>query len=418
MRVFLIFYSSFDFTKKQSTMYKTTHFFGTSVFGQLISLIDSKIIINSVKSTNSDFYIKKFTTKDHLISMLFCAFAKCTSLREVAGAMLGLSGKTKHFQLNHIPKKSTLADANQRRCLEVFAKIYHELLFRYHYVFSDSRVKDVINKQIEIFDSTTISLFKDILKCVGRNPKNGKKKGGIKVHTVINVDEAVPKLIWFTEAKTHDHILLEKLKLDSNTIYVFDKGYNDYVAFKLFSENQTGFVTRIKDNAVFETIQKNEIAENIHSGVLEDQIIEVTVKENSTDCKLKLRKIRFYDRVLKREFEFLTNLFEMRADLVAALYKLRWQIELLFKQLKQNFPLKYFLGDNENAIKIQIYCALIANLLMTVIQKTLKKSWAFSNLVSFCKIHLFNYIHLINFLENPDKDWQKTYQKTIQYTLF
>ena len=244
------------------------------------------------------------------------------------------------------------------------------------------------------------------------------KKGGIKVHTVINVDETVPKMVWFTEAAKNDHILLEKLKLDANTIYVFDKGYNDYKAFKLFSDTQTGFVTRIKDNAVYETIANNTIGEKIHSGVLEDQTIEVTVKEARVESKLKLRKIRFYDRVLKREFEFLTNLFEMRPDLVAAIYKLRWQIELLFKQLKQNFPLKYFLGDNENAIKIQIYCALIANLLMTVIQKSIKKGWSFSNLVSFCKIHLFNYIHLIRFLENPDKDWQKEENLQVQYSLF
>ena len=216
-------------------MNKTIHFFGNSVFGQLITLIDSKIITDSSKSCNSDRYVKKFTTKDHLISMLFCAFAKCTSLREVSGAMLGLAGKTKHFQLNHIPKKSTLGDANQRRDAEVFGKVYQKLLVKYSHVFSDSRIKEVINKQIEIFDSTTISLFKDILKCVGRNPGNGKKKGGIKVHTVINVDESVPKLVWFTDAAKHDHILLEKLKMDSNTIYVFDKGYNDYRAFKKFS---------------------------------------------------------------------------------------------------------------------------------------------------------------------------------------
>ena len=399
-------------------MNKTIHFFGNSVFGQLISLIDSKIITDSSKSCNSDRYVKKFTTKDHLISMLFCAFAKCTSLREVSGAMLGLAGKTKHFQLNHIPKKSTLGDANQRRDAEVFGKVYQKLLVKYSHVFSDSRIKEVINKQIEIFDSTTISLFKDILKCVGRNPENGKKKGGIKVHTVINVDESVPKLVWFTDAAKHDHILLDKLKMDANTIYVFDKGYNDYKAFKKFSENKTGFVTRIKDNAVYQTIQINEIEDHIHSGVLEDEMIEITVKENNIESKLNLRKVRFYDRVLKREFEFLTNLFEMRADLVAAIYKLRWQIELLFKQLKQNFPLKYFLGDNKNAIKIQIYCALIANLLMTVIQKTLKKSWAFSNLVSFCKIHLFNYIHLLLFLEDPDKDWQKIVPINLQYDLF
>ena len=311
-----------------------------------------------------------------------------------------------------------MSDANKRRDPSVFGCIYNKLLREYGHLISDSRIKNVINKQIEIFDSTTISLFKDILKCVGRNPADGRKKGGIKVHTVINVDEMVPKMVWFTEAAKNDHILLKKLKMDSNTIYVFDKGYNDYKAFKRFSDNNTGFVTRIKDNAVFETVENNAIGEEIHSGVLEDQTIEVTVKEDGAESKLKLRKIRFYDRVLKREFEFLTNLFEMRPDLVAAIYKLRWQIELLFKQLKQNFPLKYFLGDNENAIKIQIYCALIANLLMTVIQKSVKKAWAFSNLVSFCKIHLFNYIHLLRFLENPEKDWLREEKLNVQYSLF
>jgi hypothetical protein len=399
-------------------MDKSTYFFGQSVFGQLISLIDNKIISEASDECKSDYCVKRFTTKDHLISMLFCSFAKCTSLREVCGAMLGLSGKTKHFQLQHIPKRSTLSDANKQREASVFGKIYNGLLRKYGHHISDSRIRDVINKQIEIFDSTTISLFKDILRCVGRNPENGRKKGGIKVHTVINVDETVPKMVWFTEAAKNDHILLAKLKLDANTIYVFDKGYNDYKAFKLFSENHTGFVTRIKDNAVYQTIQTSPITEEIHSGVLEDQIIEVTVKEGAVESKLKLRKIRFYDRILKREFEFLTNLFEMRPDLVAAIYKLRWQIELLFKQLKQNFPLKYFLGDNENAIKIQIYCALIANLLMTVIQKSIKKAWSFSNLVSFCKIHLFNYIHLLKFLENPDRDWHKESQLQLQYCLF
>ena len=399
-------------------MDKSTHFFGTSVFGQLISLIDPKIISSSTKKSDSDRYVKKFKTKDHLISMLFCAFAKCSSLREVSGAMLGLSGKTKHFQLNHIPKKSTLSDANKRRDSNVFGNIYNELLKKYGHLISDSRIKDVINKQIEIIDSSTISLFKDILKCVGRNPQNGKKKGGIKLHSVINVDETVPKMVWFSSAATHDHMLLDKLKHDSNTIYVFDKGYNDYKAFEKFSSSQTGFVTRIKDNAVYETVTDSEIDDSIHSGVEKDEIIEIQVKNDKSTKPLKLRKVQFYDRVLKRRFEFLTNLFEMRADLIAAIYKVRWQIELIFKQLKQNFPLKYFLGDNENAIKIQIYCALIANLLMTVVQKMLKRQWAFSNLVSFCKIHLFNYLHLLRFLENPDKDWQKTYDELMQPSLF
>ena len=400
-------------------MSKTTHFFGTSVFGQLISYIDDHFVRQASKTMNSDHYIKKFTTKDHLISMVFCAFAKCSSLREVSGAMLGLAGKTSHFQLKHIPKRSTLSDANNRRNAEVFGLIYNLLLRKYHHVISDSRIKDVVHKQIEIIDSTTISLFKDILACVGRNPKSGRRKGGIKVHTLINVDEVVPKIVWFSDATTHDHEFLKKLKYSDNKIYVFDKAYNDYQAFEKMTACGTGFVTRMKDNALYGTIEANEIGEEIHSGVIKDE--EVMVRVDSTDCEfklLRLRRIEFYDRVEKKHFVFTTNLFDMRADLVAALYKLRWQIELLFKQLKQNFPLKYFLGDNENAIKIQIYCALIANLLMTVIQKKLKRSWSFSNLVSFTKIHLFNYINLLAFLEDPEKDWQKNIPDRKQLTLF
>jgi hypothetical protein len=399
-------------------MDKSTFFFGNSVFGQLISMIAPNIISKSVSTCNSDYYTKRFSTKDHLISMLFCAFAKCSSLREVSGAMLGLSGKTKHFQLEHIPYRSTLSDANANRDAQVFCSIYNLLLRQYGHVLSDSRIKNVIDKQIEIFDSTTMSLFKDILSCVGRKPKTGKSKGGIKMHTVINVDEVVPKMIWFSSAATNDHVLLDKLITDPNTIYVFDKGYNDYKAFEKFCTHNTGFVTRIKDNAVYDCVEENQVGEEIHAGVKQDVIIELTVKDEKGLRKLRLRKVSFYDRILKREFEFITNLFDMRPDMIAAIYKLRWQIELLFKQLKQNFPLKYFLGDNENAIKIQIYCALICNLLMAVIQKTLKRPWGFSNLVSFCKIHLFNYLHLINFLENPDKDWRKVQYNPEQLVLF
>lgn len=399
-------------------MSKTIHFFGQSVFGQLISLISPTIISTAARQHKSDRYVKKFTTKDHLISMLFCCFAKCSSLREVSGAMLGLSGKTKHFKLNSIPYRSTLSDANKRRGAIVFSTIYHKLLREFCFTLSDSRFKRVLNKQVEILDSTVISLFQEIMKCVGRKPKSGKRKGGVKVHTVMNVDEMVPKMIWITEASRSDHYALGRLKMDPDTIYIFDKGYNNYLAFEAFCNSGTGFVTRIKDNAVFEVSENLEIEDHIHSGVLEDTIITLAVKKPTGVTSLKLRKVRFYDRVLKREFEFLTNLMEMRADMIAALYKIRWQIETLFKQFKQNFPLKYFLGDNENAIKIQIYCALIVNLLMRVVQKRLKRRWGFSNLVSFCKIHLFNYLNLLSFLENPEKDWLKVQKENPQLSLF
>jgi len=399
-------------------MGKNKYFSTKSVFGQLISLIDDSMISRAVTKHKSDKYVKHFKCQDHLFSMIFCCLEKCNSLREVAGGMVGLSGKEQTVRINHLPKKSTLSDANKGRKVEFFEEIYNELLKKYGFVLSDSRIKDILGKNIKIVDSTTIPLFKDILQCVGRKPVDGKSKGGIKSHSVINADEKVPNLVWFTPATTHDHQFLEKLKCDEHTVYIFDKGYNDYKAFGHFTTQKTGFVTRIKSNAKYEITQKNTIAETIHSGVLSDEIIEVEVDKEKVKTKLKLRKITYYDREHKRTFEFISNLFEFRADTIAALYKIRWQIELLFKQIKQNFPLKYFLGDNENAIKIQIYCVLIVNLLMGVIKKSLKRKWSFSNLVSFCRIHLFNHIHLTKFLESPENDWNLDAQNNNQLGLF
>lgn len=396
-------------------MSKSNYFFGQSVFGQLISLIDNNKINTVAKKRKSDHYVKKFDTSDHLISMLFSTFAHCTSLREVAASMLGLKGKMKHFQLKHIPYKSTLSDANKRRSHLVFQDIYYSLLEEYHSIISDSRQSYAWENRLEIIDSSTISLFKDILGCVGRKPITGKRKGGIKVHTQINLQERVPKLIWFSAARIHDKQFLKHLHLEKGKIAVFDKGYNDYKTFDEFTQNGIFFVTRLKSNAAYESIEENNIPSYVDDGVIKDEIIRVDVKENGKYLKTtELRRIAYWDNENKRCFEFITNLIGMNAGHIALIYKKRWQIELLFKQLKQNFPLKFFLGDNENAIKIQIWCTLIVNLLLTVIHKKIKRKWAFSNLASFCRLHLFNYIHLMKFLENPEKDWLKECDPQLQ----
>ncbi len=261
-------------------MNKSKHFFGQSVFGQLISLIDTNLISKIAKKHNSDYYTKKFNTSDHLISMLFSSFAHCSSLREVAGAMLGLKGKMAHFQLKNIPYKSTLSDANARRSHEVFQEIYSSLYISHQPIISDSRQQYSWEKRLEIIDSSTISLFKAILACVGREPSNGKRKGGIKVHTQINLQENVPKIIWFSAATTHDKKFLKHIQLEKGKIAVFDKGYNDYNTFDEFTQNGIFFVTRLKSNASYESVKENEIPSYIDDGVIKDEIIRVDVKEN------------------------------------------------------------------------------------------------------------------------------------------
>jgi len=297
----------------------------------------------------------------------------------------------------------------------VFAEIYYSLYHQYRGFISDSRKSYDWENKLEIIDSSTISLFKDILSCVGRQPVSGKRKGGIKIHTQINLQEKVPKLIWFSAATTHDKQFLKHLQLEKGKIAVFDKGYNDYKTFDEFTEQGIHFVTRLKSNASYESVYENDIPDYLDSGVLKDEIISVEIKDNGKYLKTtELRRIAYWDDNNNRCFEFVTNLFGMNAGHIALIYKKRWQIELLFKQLKQNFPLKFFLGDNENAIKTQIWCTLIVNLLLTVIQKKVKRRWAFSNLTSFCRLHLFNYINLMKFLENPEKDWLKEFDSQLQ----
>src|SRR6186713_2961463 len=204
-------------------MPKSSHFFGQSVFGQLIDLIDPGVVSHALKQTGADRYYKRFQTKDHLVSMLFGVLAHCTSLREICGAMMGLKGKLEHFGLERVPRRSTLSDANRRRSSEVFAFIYYGLVNRYRSVLSDSRFNIIEGKKLAVIDSTTIALFKDILKSSGKRPQTGKSKGGIKVHTEMVLEEQLPRLIWYTASAKNDLTFVQQRDFHRENIYIFDR---------------------------------------------------------------------------------------------------------------------------------------------------------------------------------------------------
>jgi Domain of unknown function (DUF4372)/Transposase DDE domain len=386
-------------------MNKSATFSGNSVFGQLISLIPSRIISKNAKKHRSDRYTKRFTTWEHLITMLFCAGSNTTSLRDVVNGLRALEGKLTHLNLKNPPKRSTISDANKRRKPEVFESIYYALLERYKSVLSDSRFKNEFGKNLSIIDSTTIHLFKAILKCVGRKPKDGKHKGGIKVHMQIRADYNAPVLVKFTSAASNDSIFMNDIDFTTDQIYVFDKGYNNYDRFEYFVNNSIPFVTRLKHNATFIRNGEFELREDTSEAILLDEEILLSVRENGKPVRdFATRRVVFWDEKHQVCYEFITNIRDLTPDQIAKIYKCRWQIETLHKQLKQNQPLQYFLGDNENAIIIQIWCALIWNLLLTVLQRTIsKRKWAFSNLAYLIRIHLFNYINIYKFLINPSQ---------------
>ena len=384
-------------------MNKSTNFSGQPIISQILKFIDNKIIYRTAAKHNSDRYYKKFKTFDHLVTMAFTAISSCSSLRELSSIMLACEGKINHLGLKFFPKRSTISDANKKRNSKVFADIYYRLYERYKSFLSDNSSKTPVIKGLKIVDSTTISLFSDILKGVGRKPLDGKKKGGIKMHTMINTLEDVPCLIRFTSAATHDHVFLKDLELKKGSFVVFDKGYNDYQQYLQWTLENIFFVTRQKDNAVYKSLEEFDIADDIDLGVLKDERISIEKDGKS----IELRRIAYWHEPHNKVYEFITNNFDLEADKIAEIYKNRWQIETMFKRLKQNFPLKYFLGDNQNAIEIQIWVSLIIQLIMLVIQRQAQRKWAYSNMVSVIRYHLMTYIDLFKFLKSPDASWEK-----------
>jgi hypothetical protein len=402
-------------------MGKSTNFSGQPILNQLIMFLDKGKIRKIAMHHRSDRYVKKFSTYNHLVVMLFVAFEGYHSIREVVLGLLANANKLSHLGLSYIVRRSTFSEANQRRSSEVFGEIYMDVYHRNASSLADSRLSDADMKRLYIMDSTTITLFKDILKGVGRNPKEGKKKGGIKAHTIIKADENVPYLIRYSEAVRHDHTFLKEIHhLPKDSIITFDKGYVDYAQYEQFTKGSIWYVTRLKDNAIYEARQEYDIPDDADSGVLKDEEVVLYYGEKKKD-EHKARRIAYWDSENGRLFEFITNNFELTAEKIALIYKRRWQIELLFKQLKQNFPLKYFLGDNENAIEIQIWAAMLANLLLTIVKSKIKHKWAFSNMVSVIRQQLMNYINIFSFLEDPEGCWLaiiKDNRKQYQNSLF
>lgn len=384
-------------------MSKSNFFIGQPIFSQLLKLIPRDIVSRVARQSNADRYCKRFSTYDHLVCMLYGILNHCTSLREITTGMLAWEHRLSHLGISHHPRRSTISDANSRRSADVFEYIYLKLFERYKHFLPDSCHTSRASK-LYIFDSTTITLFQEILKASGNSPLNGKRKGGIKVHTLIRSDQDVPCMIRFSPGAANDMTFLKDIDLPKGSIIVFDKGYNSYVAFNRFSKQGVSWVTRLHKHLAYKILVDRGITQaQQQKGVIGDQEIILGVDYKPRKPKVRARLVSFVDPQSGTPFEFITNNFSLAPSTIAAIYKRRWQIELLFKRIKQNYPLKYFLGDSENAIKIQIWCALIADLILKIIKHRCKAKWSFSNLSTTIRLHLMTYIDLFAFLRHPEK---------------
>lgn len=387
-------------------MSKNAHFIGQPILSQLLKLIPKSIVKDAVKRHNSDRYVKSFKTYDHLVTMLYSSFMGCQSLRELTTGLQLSANRLQHLGLSYTPRRSTLSDSNKRRTHEVFGFIFHKLVKYYFPVLSDSSKAKSIMDKLFIIDSTTISLFNEIMKGAGSYKSNGRKKGGAKAHVMLKANEDIPVFVHITEAKEHDQVFMRYLPLKTGSFIVFDKAYTNSQVLYQWDQDQVWWVTRKRNKASIKSICKLQLSkQDKDRGVLQDQLVMMGRKSNRKTKVMLVRLVTFYDQEKQRHFEFITNNFTITSYQVAQIYKQRWQIEIMFKRLKSNNPLKYFLGDNPNAIKIQIWASLIADVLIQVVRKTLHKQrqrWSFSNLASLVRQHLFTYVNLSAFLKNPD----------------
>jgi hypothetical protein len=384
-------------------MSKSTFFTGQPIFSQILNLLSKSEVRKVSKQLAADRYCKKFGSYEHLMVMLYAIFNRCTSIREVITGMMACNSKLFHLGVSYTIRRSTLSDANKRRTYKVFEGIYQSLYNRHRKILPDSQAGK-LRKKLFIIDSTTISLFQEILKASGMSPINGKRKGGIKAHTLIKAEEDVPQLIRFTAGAANDITFMKSISLPKGSIVVCDRAYHDYNELDRWSKEGITWVSRTRRGMVIEKLfVKGITAHQQTNGVMSDVIVCLGHNHGDKITKVEARLVTYYDAASERTFEFLTNNLEYSPLTIAQLYKQRWQIETLFKRIKQNYPLRNFLGDNENAIKIQIWCAIIADLLLKIVQSRATKKWSFSNLRSIIRLHLMTYINLYHFLNKPEK---------------
>lgn len=384
-------------------MGKSTFYSGQPIFSQLFKLLKPEIIKRAIDRHTSDRYYKKFDTRHHLITMLYASYQNCTSLREVVAGFRAYEGHLQHLGITNFPSRSALSEANKKRTYEVFEDIFYALIAKYRKSLQDSRQRDTYFSKLVIIDSTTISLFKEILKNAGRKSMNGKRKGGIKVHTAMYSHEDVPYLIKFSAGAGSDIPFMKYVNPPAGSVIVMDKGYNNYHYYNKWKANEVDWVTRTRNNTHWVLRERLLVKKaDKNAGVISDELVRLGTGQNKKTEHVDCRMVCYRDKKLNKTFEFLTSDIESEALKIAAIYKQRWQIELLFKRLKQNRQLNYFLGDNENAIKIQIYCALISDLLLKISLQEVQRKWFYSTMASIVRLHLMSYTRLKDFLEDPE----------------
>ena len=364
-----------------------------SMFSQILKLVPRLEFEQLVRETGAERAAKGLSSWSQFVAMMFCQLGRAHSLREISGGLKSCEGKLAHLGIE-APARSSLSYANGHRPWQLYEQVFYRLLERIRGSVT-TKHKFRFKNQLVSLDSTVIDLCISVFDWA----KFRRTKGVVKLHLVLDHDGYLPCFGVITEGKVHDVKVAHQLTFAPGTVVVDDRGYNDYRLFARWTEQEVFFVTRMKDNAQFEVVQEHEPPQN--RGILADQTIRLTGIGAQDKCPHLLRRVEAVRADTGDILVFLTNHHQLGASTVAAIYKERWQIELLFKALKQNLKIKTFIGTSANAVKTQIWCALISMLLLRYLQLRSRFGWSLSNLVALLRMNLFTHRDLQAWLDQP-----------------
>jgi hypothetical protein len=369
----------------------------TSLFHQLLQHFPRTEFGALVKKHEAERNAKGFGCWTQLVSMLFCQLAHADSLREICNGLGCCPGSLVPLGIDKAPNKSTLSYANEHRPAQLYEDLFYTALqrFREGEGLAPRRKKFRFKNKLLSLDSTTVTLCLELFPWA----RFRQAKGGVKAHVLLDHDDYLPRYVLVTEASRSDVKMASHFPLNPGSIVVMDRGYSDYSLFGQWTAGEIFFVTRWKENAAYDVVEECSVPRN--RPILSDQLIRFTGSKARTDCPYLLRRVVVWDAVNEREIVLLTNLLAFGATTIAATYKDRGQIELFFKALKQNLKLKSFVGTSENALRIQIWTALLAILLLKWLHHLSQAKWSLSNLASMLRLNLFTYRDLQVWLQDP-----------------
>ena len=372
----------------------------SSIFSQVLQLFSRVEFQSAVKKHRADYATKGFSSWGQFIALIFSQRGHAHSLREICDGLAGCEGKLKHLGVTEPPKRSTLSYANKHRPWELYQTIFGQLYTKCESVVfknSGGKKKFKFSNKLISLDSSTITLSLSLYNWAHYQ----RTKGAVKMHMLLDHDGYLPSYAVITDGKKSDIEVARTLKFEKGTVLVIDRGYNDYDWFAELSRQGVFFVTRLKDSAVFtEVSEKARPAEG--DKILWDRMITFDNQKPDKDGKKpEFRIVKAWIDGEHGAFTFLTNNTEFDAQTIVAIYKERWQIELFFKAIKQNLKIKTFLGTSDNAVKTQIWTALIVMLILRYLQLISTIKWSLSNLVALLRQQLFVYRDLIAWLNNP-----------------